>query len=390
MKRNKTNLQEQVSNQKRIRKCWLWPVLSSITLLMISGVITVQGARTAPEQARHQTPDSTTDSCLQCTVDSLLRHQMGDIRATTGQVIVMEVATGEIRALVQLQAKPDGSFEALPHFDFRQESGLARIVSALALLDDSKASLDEQVYTGDGLYKYEGHLFIDNVPYRGINGMLTMEKVMLYGSNVGMAKLVAEAYGGQPQSFYDKRYEMNFGQPDTLQEIPHLRPIQYTSPQSPLWEPYCLASNAIGYELKITPLQMLTFFNAIANDGKMMKPLLRRTSPVVINPHIAQTESIRQIQGVLQRYVENGIGKKAGTPSVKVAGCAGTAQVALKIDEQKENYLFEYHVEFCGYFPVQHPKYSIIVSMNKDERPASGSSQAAPVFRQIVEYLMQH
>ena len=381
MKKHKTQVGKNNPKLWRMNKYWPW-ILCVSTLLIIG--ITGQSANYISNSPKRQMNESTIDSCLQAKVDLLLRHQMEIIHAISGQVIVMEVATGKLRSLVGLGRKSDGTYEANCDWGFQQESGLVRIASALALLDESKASLDTHISTGEGMYEYDGKRILDSSFYRGGYGVLTMEQVLQYGSNVGMAKLAINAYEKQPQAFFDKLDKMSFGKPDTLLDIPNLHSIQCI----PSKENHCKRINwafsAIGYEQGITPMQMLTFFNAIANDGKMVKPQLHHRPAIVINSQIAQTESIRRIQKVLRSIVYEGYGRKANTRNVRVAGSPGTVQTTRRMGED-----FEYHVEFCGFFPVQHPKYSIIVSMNKIGRPSSGSGQASPVFRQIVEYMMQ-
>ena len=388
MERRKILVGEQDSKSRGIRKCRRWVGLC-VTVLFFSTIVTVLCTIRVSNSQKCQMSECTIDSCLQKKVDSLLRCQMANIHALSGQVIIMEVATGKIRSLVGLRLRSDGVYEAYNNWGLQQESGLVRIASALTLLDGNKASLDTKVSTDMGMYEYDGRWIRDSSINRGGFGVITMKQVLQYGSNVGLAKLVTEAYDKQPQSFFDKLDEMSFGKPDSLFGIPNLRPVQYTSPQNPLWKHFFLAFSALGYKRRIATMQMLTFFNAIANDGKMVMPQLYCRQPVVINPQIARKEHIREIQQTLRCIVEEGSGKNASSPMVKVAGCPGTVQVARRTNEGKENTEFEYHVEFCGYFPIQHPKYSIIVSINKIGMPAGGGKHASPVFRQIVEYMMQ-
>ena len=184
---------------------------------------------------------------------------------------------------------------------------------------------------------------------------------------------------------------MSFGKPDSIEGIDGLQPASFDSPKDPEWVDKNVLWSAIGYNQKMTPIQMLTFYNAIANNGKMVKPTLKTGKVEVINPQIASKENISRMQTVLYHVVSQGLGKKAGTELVKVAGKTGTS-ISNEIEFGEDLYVNEYHVAFCGYFPANAPKYSIIVSMNKLGLPASGGGggMAGPVFHDIVEWMVRH
>ena len=147
--------------------------------------------------------------------------------------------------------------------------------------------------------------------------------------------------------------------------------------------------SAIGYNRKIAPIQMLTFYNAIANDGKMVKPTLKTGEIEIINPQIASKDNIKKIQVILDHVVSQGLGRKAGSPIIRVAGKTGTSQVG-EYDFGNENYVDEYQLAFCGYFPADKPKYSMIVSINKLGLPASGGGMAGVVFHYIMNWIITH
>ena len=134
---------------------------------------------------------------------------------------------------------------------------------------------------------------------------------------------------------------------------------------------------------------MLTFYNAIANNGRMVKPTLKTGEIEIINPQIASKDNIKKMQVILEHVVSQGLGRKAGTPILRVAGKTGTSQVG-EYDFGEETYVDEYQLAFCGYFPADAPKYSIIVSMNKLGLPASGGGMAGVVFHNIVEWMITH
>ena len=161
------------------------------------------------------------------------------------------------------------------------------------------------------------------------------------------------------------------------------------TPKDNGWNKKELAWLTIGYNQLVYPFQMLTIYNAIANDGKMVKPMLYKGETKVINPQIASKENVDSIQMALTMVVKEGLGKPAGSEKVQVAGATGTSQISILGEETETKSLMEYSVEFCGFFPADNPKYSIIVSMNKRGLPASGGLMAGSVFSEIVDFMME-
>ena len=182
---------------------------------------------------------------------------------------------------------------------------------------------------------------------------------------------------------------MSFGQPEHINGIEGLKPNKYSSPKDSNWIKRRIWWSAVGYERLMTPIQMLTFYNAIANDGKMVKPTLKTGEIEIINPQIAFKDNIKRMQTVLDHVVSQGLGKKAGTDIIRVAGKTGTAQIK-EYDYGEGVYVSEYHLVFCGYFPAEKPKYSMIVSMNKLGLPASGGGMAGALFHNIMEWMITH
>lgn len=371
----------------------LWPWFVAFAFVsLIGGILIGRFAIREPRmESLRSFGESTLDSTLQTTVDSLLREKMTEIEAQSGQAIVMEVATGEIRAMVGLQKRFDGGYEACQNFGHQQELGsLMRGASMLAVLEDGEGmNLGTMVDTEEGVVYYEGRVVKDHNWHRGGYGKLTMEEVLSYGSNIGVCRLVDEVYGNNPLRFFDRLASMSFGKPDSLCDLPCLKPMADSAPNDSCWTKSKLAWNSFGYERLIAPLQILTFYNAIANNGRMVEPMLYHRDVLVINPQIASKESLQQLQEAMCHTVSEGIGHKAEAEKVKVAGLTGTVQVSQGMSEEGEDYNdSRYCLEFCGYFPAEQPRYSIIVSMNKIGLPASGGGMAAPVFRQIVEYMV--
>ena len=328
---------------------------------------------------------------LQTAVDTILLAEMEMLDMLQGQAIVMEVKTGEILAMVGLERNFDKKYQPCKNFAYQQELGaLMHTVSLLAVLETGKARLSDVVHTGSGVWPVEdGYEMKDHNWQRGGYGSITLDRALEVSSNVGISLAVNKTFGNNNQAFFDLLDKMSFGQPYNIEGIDGLSPTSYSSPKDKDWANWKLWWNAIGYERKIAPIQMLTFYNAIANNGKMVKPTLKTGEIEIINPQIASKANIDSMQMVLEHVVSQGLGRKAGTPILQVAGKTGTSQVG-EYDFGEDTYINEYQIAFCGYFPADAPKYSIIVSMNKLGLPASGGGMAGVVFHNIVEWMIAH
>ena len=328
---------------------------------------------------------------LQHAVDSLLRDELEMIDGLQGQVIVMEVQTGEVLALSGLERNFEGKYLSCKNFAYQQELGaLMHTVSLLAVLETGKARLSDVVHTGSGVWPVEdGYEMKDHNWQRGGYGSITLDRALEVSSNVGISLAVNKTFGNNNQAFFDLLDKMSFGQPYNIEGIDGLNRTSYSSPKDGDWAKWKLWWSAIGYERKIAPIQMLTFYNAIANNGKMVKPTLKTGEIEIINPQIASKANIDSMQMVLEHVVSQGLGRKAGTPILQVAGKTGTSQVG-EYDFGEDTYVNEYQIAFCGYFPADAPRYSIIVSMNKLGLPASGGGMAGVVFHDIVKWMITH
>ena len=322
-------------------------------------------------QHKQQAPISTIDSTLQVNVTSILEEKLSEINAQSGQVIVMEVQTGQIKALVGLTKKDSTNYQSCENFSVWQSTGLMHPISLLAALETGKVKLSDKVDTGDGIYQVHGRELKDHNWHRGGYGELTVQEGLAVGSNIATYKTMEKAFGDNPQTFFDLLANMSYGKPDSINGIVSLQPYKITE-KNITW-------NCIGYEQLISPIQVLTFYNAIANDGKMIQPQLYKDSIVVINPQIASRASIDSLKKALVFNVTDGLCQHAKSDKTTVAGKQGTIVVST------DNGNTVYSVEFCGYFPTDNPKYSIIVSINKTGLPASGGLMASDVFRQIVD-----
>lgn len=283
----------------------------------------------------------------------------------------MEVQTGQIKALVGLTKKDSTNYQSCENFSVWQSTGLMHPISLLAALETGKVKLSDKVDTGDGIYQVHGRELKDHNWHRGGYGELTVQEGLAVGSNIATYKTMEKAFGDNPQTFFDLLANMSYGKPDSINGIVSLQPYKITE-KNITW-------NCIGYEQLISPIQVLTFYNAIANNGKMIQPQLYKDSIVVINPQIASRASIDSLKQALVFNVTDGLGQHAKSDKTTVAGKQGTIIVST------DNGNTVYSVEFCGYFPTDNPKYSIIVSINKTGLPASGGLMAGDAFRQIVD-----
>ena len=326
---------------------------------------------------------STIDSTLQTNATAILGSKLSEINAQSGQVIVMEVQTGQIKALVGLTRKDSTNYQPCENFSVWQSTGLMHPISLLAALETGKVKLSDKVDTGNGIYQVHGRELKDHNWHRGGYGELTVQEGLAASSNIAIYKTMEKAFGNNPQAYFNLLANMSYGKPDSITGIANLKPAHIVTPKDNNWAKSDFAWSSIGYNQQISPIQILTFYNAIANNGKMIQPQLYKDSVVVINPQIASRASIDSLKKALVFNITDGLCQPAKSDKVLVAGMQGTSSLSTNEDSTKDMYA----VEFCGYFPTDNPKYSIIVSINKAGLPASGGLMAGDVFKKIVDYI---
>lgn len=339
-------------------------------------------------QSRQQVTEniSTIDSILQVNVTSLLENKLSELDALSGQAIVMEVQSGQIKALVGLTKKDSTNYQSCENFSVWQSTGLMHPISLLVALETGKVKLSDKVDTGNGIYQVQGRELKDHNWHRGGYGELTVQEGLATSSNIAIYKTMEKAFANNPQSYFDLLANMSYGKPDSITGIANLKPAHFVTPKDNNWAKSDFAWSSIGYNQQISPIQILTFYNAIANNGKMIQPQLFKDSVVVINPQIASRASIDSLKKALVFNVTDGLGQPAKSDKVLVAGMQGTSSLSTNEDSTKDMYA----VEFCAYFPTDNPKYSIIVSINKTGLPASGELMAGDVFKKIVGLLFPY
>ena len=333
---------------------------------------------------------STISPRLQHAADSMLNDKLEEINGLQGQVIIMNVQTGEILAMVGRERNFEGKFQPCQNFAYQQELGsLIKTASLLVALETGKVKLSEVVDTGNGVWQIDDdRIMKDHNWRRGGYGEMTLDRILEVSSNVGISKIIWDLFKGHEQDFFNKLDSMSFGQPNNIDGIEGLRPSLYSTPKDSDWVNKDILWSAIGYNRKIAPIQMLTFYNAIANNGKMVKPTLVPGTAEVVNEQIAKKENIALMQQILEHVVSQGLGHKAGSAKILVAGKTGTSQVNEYYEG--DNTVSEFHLAFCGFFPADRPKYSMIVSLNKIGLPASGGGMAGDAFHKIVEWMIDN
>ena len=320
---------------------------------------------------------STIDSTLQVKVTSILENKLSELNALSGQTIIMEVQTGHIKAMVGLESTDSANYQPCENFSQAYESALIHPISILAALETGKVKLADTVDVGNGSYSIQDRELKDHNWHRGGYGEISIKQGLASSSNIAVYKTMEKAFGDDAQAYFNLLNNMSYGKPDSIAGIANLKPAYFVTPKDNGWSDTAFAWFCIGYNQTITPIQMLTFYNAIANSGKMVQPQLYKDSTTVINPQIASQANIDSLKQALEYVVTDGLGQPTKSDKIQIAGETGTVQL------ENGNYI----VEFCGYFPANAPQYSIIVSIHKDGLPASGGLMAGDVFKQITEYI---
>ena len=321
---------------------------------------------------------TTIDSTLQVKATSILENKQTELNALSGQVIIMKVQTGHIKAMVGLERKDGANYLPCENFSQAHESALMHPISILAALETRKVKLSDMVDVGNGIYSIQDRELKDHNWHRGGYGEISIKQGLASSSNIAVYKTMEKAFGDDAQAYFSLLNNMSYGKPDSIAGIANLKPAYFVTPKNSGWSDTAFAWFCIGYNQTITPIQMLTFYNAIANSGKMVQPQLYKDSTTVINPQIATQANIDSLKQALEYVVTDGLGQPAKSDKTQVAGETGTIQL------EDGSYI----VECCGYFPANAPQYSIIVSIHKKELPASGGLMAGDVFRQIVNHMI--
>lgn len=349
---------------------------------------------------------TTIDVGMQDLAEQALLEELHKDNASMGVVILMEVQTGDVKAIVNMRKGSDGVYREMFNdaISYRCEPGsVFKTASMLVALDDGVIDTSYVIHTGCGIMKMHGANMKDHNWHRGGYGDINAAKALEVSSNIGVSYVIDNFYGSNPRKYVDGLYRVGIGQ-DLQLAIPGYLPpkIRYpntkTTDKGLYWSKTTLPWMSIGYETQIAPINTVTFYNAIANNGRMMRPrfvkriekdgqVLLETQPEVIKEQIAKPSTIATMQTVLRHVVSQGLGRKAGSHSFQVSGKTGTAQVSQGGAGYKSGQMW-YWLSFCGYFPSDNPRYTCIVCLKKPGLPASGGSMAGAVFHNISEGVM--
>ncbi|WP_341660597.1 penicillin-binding protein [Blattabacterium cuenoti] len=336
---------------------------------------------------------STIDIYLQDIAYHALLQELSISQADHGCVILMDVKSGEIPAMINLEKTKKKTYEDLRNFSVWEGSepgSTFKTMAILAALEDKKIDVDMIVNTKGGVMKLKGEEIRDS-HYNG-NIEMNPKQILELSSNVGIAKIIYENYKENPEKFIEHFRKWKLDRKIGI-DIPGESMPFIPKPGKKNWSSITLPWMTFGYNIKLTPLQILTFYNAIANHGKMIKPLLIReikyhgksikkyTKPIIMNPSIARKSSLIKIQNMLEGVVKNGTAKKYYNPEYPYAGKTGTTQLNYWMKGKP----LSYNSSFVGYFPAKNPKYSCIVVISKPEKGYYGIEVAVPVFDKIAK-----
>lgn len=336
---------------------------------------------------------TTIDVNLQDVAENSLYRELVKHQADWGCAILMEVETGRIKAIANLKADTSNHsyYEGFNYaIGTAMEPGSTfKLASLMVALEDKKVLPTDIIKTGNGKYTYYGKTIHDS--HEGGYGDITVNQVFEKSSNIGVMMIALKGYESEPSRFINSIYKMGINKPLGLEIKGEASPY-IKSPEDKTWSKLSLPWMSIGYELSMTPMQVLTFYNAVANNGKMVKPTfvkeLRKTGSVkkefksqVINPQISSLETIKMVQKMLEGVVQHGTASSLKNSPYPIAGKTGTAQIYTK-QYNKRNY----QASFVGYFPADNPKYSCIVVVNNPNRGLYYASLVAvPVFKDIAD-----
>ncbi|MDD4190594.1 MAG: penicillin-binding transpeptidase domain-containing protein [Mangrovibacterium sp.] len=336
---------------------------------------------------------------LQDFTQNALMGQMEKSQAEWGTAVVMEVATGEIKAIANLGRRSDGTYAetynfALGHAGCSEPGSTFKLVSLMAAMEHGYADTADVFDTGTGKWEYRGQTVYDSDYGRGSHGRISMRRIFELSSNVGVAKIITKCYEGRERQFIDRIYSFGLNKPLGLgfagEGVPY---VKY--PDDNNWWGPSLAWISYGYEIKLTPLQTLTFYNAVANNGRMVKPAfvkevrengipVKRFEPEILNPSICSKETLLKAQDLLKGVCTRGTGRSLRNPYFPIAGKTGTAQVAYQNEGYSREGRKNYQASFVGYFPADDPQYTAIVVIVGPKGSYYGGSVAGPVFKEVV------
>lgn len=342
---------------------------------------------------------TTIDVGMQDLTEKVLGNQLRAIGARAGMCILMEVQTGNVKAMSSLSRLENGNYAEIDPravTNMMEPGSVFKPMSFMVAMDDGKINMNTTCNTGNGIREMHGRKMRDSDWRKGGNGVLTVPEIIKKSSNVGVSTLIDNAYASNPDQFVSGLQRIGIME-DLHIPIPgYKKPrIRYRRDNPDRWYGTTLPWMSIGYETQIPPISTLTFYNGVANGGKLVAPrfvtevrrgneVVQEYPTVVLRERMCKPEVLRNIQICLEGVVgkNTGTGKLAYSKNFAIAGKTGTAQIW-----SKEGFASNYLVSFAGYFPADRPRYSMIVCIEKGA-PAYGGIHCCPVFKKVAEGVM--
>ncbi len=340
---------------------------------------------------------STIDTKVQDVVHHELLKALERFDADHGCAVVMDVKTGAIKGIANLGRTEEGTYFERRNYavwESTEPGSTFKLASVLVALEDGLADTNTLVDTEEGIYTiYNKKIKDSNVKNgKGGYGKVSLKRAFEVSSNVGIVKLVYDHYHQRPEDFVDRLYTLGINKPLGVSIKGETAPL-IPKPGDANWSGITLPWMAFGYQVSLTPLQILSLYNAVANNGIMVKPrfveevrehgrLLKKNEVAVLNPAICSKQTLQKLQSMLNGVVQNGTATNIKNPVVSIAGKTGTCQLNYWKKATRD-----YQASFAGYFPADNPQYSCIVVINKPNlhRGYYGSTVAAPVFKAIAQ-----
>lgn len=342
---------------------------------------------------------STLDIGIQDVAEAELMRQLQKHNAENGCVVLMEVETGYVRAIANLGRTGDSTYSENYNYAIgggSEPGSTFKLASLMALFEDGLAKPTDIFDTHGGKVMFRNRTMSDS--HEGGFGKIPLSKALELSSNTAISQAVFRAYHANPKKFTDRIKSFHLHQALGLQISGESEPI-IKDPSSKTWSGTTLPWMSIGYECRLAPIQVLAFYNAVANNGKLMKPqfveaiqyrgqTVKRFDPVTIDPSICSPETVKKLKPLLEGVVERGTATNLKNPYYKIAGKTGTAQIASGKSGYGEKGAKKYQASFVGYFPADNPKYSCIVVVNTTNNSVYYANLVAgPVFKEVADKL---
>ncbi len=339
---------------------------------------------------------STIDLNIQDVAEKALHEQLRKHNAKNGTAVLMEVKTGDIKAIANLERRSNGSYWESVNFAVGTSTvpgSTFKTASLMVAIEDGLVDPMDSVDIGNGIIHYSGTKVEDSG--RKTHGKITVKRAFEISSNVGITKVIYENYNDQRDKFIKGLYKLGLNQKLGIEILGEGQPFIKSTDHSE-WSGISLPMISYGYELTQTPLQILSFYNGIANKGKVMKPrfvsevnyrgkTIKKYPVKVLNPRLCSESTINKMHEMLVGVVERGTATNLKNEYFEIAGKTGTAQIPDSETGYKIKSRITYQASFVGYFPADNPRYSCIVVVNAPSKDIYyGNLVAGPVFREIA------